>query len=169
MFFDGFVSPFVPRFMDHYEPHACHAPTMLPTWINFCTLLCLLCSSLSIHSQSSPTGMMASPWLAICCKGVDLLLQIITMHAKICKVKPYLRSNAFTKDDAIAEINNLQQFGQVCKSSLCLWHAHKVWLKHVYAIIKYVNPRATAMKVVGNMMYNTNCSPNKTMDAWARG
>jgi hypothetical protein len=52
------------------------------------------------------------------------------------------------------------------KIFLCLWHVRKSWLKQACIKIKDASTRANALKVLGNVMYNTNCPNEQKLDPW---
>jgi hypothetical protein len=53
------------------------------------------------------------------------------------------------------------------KIFLCLWHVKRAWLKQACIKIKDVSTHVSALKVLGNIMYNTYC-PNDHEFAWAK-
>ncbi len=54
------------------------------------------------------------------------------------------------------------------KILLCLWHVKRVWLKQTCIKIKDVFIHANALKVLGNVMYNTDCPNDQELDPWAK-
>ncbi len=54
------------------------------------------------------------------------------------------------------------------KVFLCLWHIYRAWLKQAYIKIKDVATCTTALKSLGEIMYNTNCPNDQDMDAWVK-
>jgi len=54
------------------------------------------------------------------------------------------------------------------KILLCLWHAKRAWLKPTCIKIKDASIHANALKVLGNIMYNTNCPNDQELDPWAK-
>jgi hypothetical protein len=53
------------------------------------------------------------------------------------------------------------------KLFLCLWHVKRTWLKQTCIKIKDVSIHAITLKVLGNIMYNTNCPNDQELDPWA--
>ncbi len=49
-----------------------------------------------------------------------------------------------------------------------MWHVKRTWLKQACIKIKDVSTRACALKVLGNIMYNTNCPNDQKLDPWAK-
>jgi hypothetical protein len=54
------------------------------------------------------------------------------------------------------------------KIFLCLWHVKRAWLKQTCIKIKDASTCVSALKVLGNIMYNTNCPNDQKLDAWAK-
>jgi hypothetical protein len=54
------------------------------------------------------------------------------------------------------------------KIFICLWHVKRAWLKQTCIKIKDVSTCASALKVLGNIMYNANCPNDQELDAWAK-
>ncbi len=54
------------------------------------------------------------------------------------------------------------------KIFLCLWHVRRSWLKQICIKIKDASTCANALKVLGNVMYNTNCPNDQELDPWAK-
>ncbi len=54
------------------------------------------------------------------------------------------------------------------KIFLCLWHVRRAWLKQTCIKIKNASTCASALKVLGNVMYNTNCPNDQVLDPWAK-
>ncbi len=44
----------------------------------------------------------------------------------------------------------------------------RTWLKQACIKIKDVSTRASALKVLGNIMQNTNCPNDQELDRWAK-
>jgi hypothetical protein len=44
----------------------------------------------------------------------------------------------------------------------------RTWLKQACIKIKDVSTRASALKVLGNIMYNTNCPNDQELNRWAK-
>jgi hypothetical protein len=45
-----------------------------------------------------------------------------------------------------------------------LWHVKRTWMKQTCIKIKDVSTRASALKVLGNIMYNTDCPNDQKLD-----
>jgi len=54
------------------------------------------------------------------------------------------------------------------KVLLCLWHVIRAWLKQACIKIKDISTCASTFKVLGNVMYNTNCLNDQELDLWAK-
>jgi len=54
------------------------------------------------------------------------------------------------------------------KIFLCLWHVKRAWLKQARIKMKDASTHASALKVLGNIMYNIDCPNDQELDPWAK-
>ncbi len=54
------------------------------------------------------------------------------------------------------------------KIFLCLWHVKRTWLKQAHIKMKDASTHASALKVLGNIMYNIDCPNDQKLDPWAK-